>query len=353
MMGMSNAVILVKEHFMVLEEQQAWPWETRHWRFGNLELAAGSKAAGLVEHGSFADGTPLQTPLHVIIGPQEGPTLYVQAAVHGDEVNGIEVLRRVVTSITPEQLRGILLVVPVTNGPGMVQRQRRNPFDEEDMNRVWPGKQNGMASQQIAYSLYQQVIRHAHYVIDLHTANSNTLLHVVYGRGDEVSRKLAEVFALDILLEEEVNSELQQARFTGKLRNTLTAHGIPAITPELGGNNYFEEAHIALGVRGVMNVLKHLGMLAGEIVPPDRPQVTLAGSHLNRVYARYGGIWIAEVKGGDLVKQGDLLGSTYSLRTFEVVEQVFAPYDGFILGTTDLPMVNMGDGLVNLCPVRI
>lgn len=340
---------------MVHEGQQALPWQERRWHFGNLEVSAGStgsKAAGLIEHGSFADGTQLQTPLHVVVGAQEGPVLYVQAAVHGDEVNGIEVLRRVVTATQPATLRGILLVVPVTNGPGMVQRQRRNPFDVEDMNRVWPGKLNGMSSQQIAYSLYHQVIRHAQYVIDLHTANSNTLLHVVYGRNDDASRKLAEVFALDVLLEEEVNSELQQARFTGKLRNTLTALGIPAITPELGGNDYFEEEHIMLGARGVTNVMKHLGMLAGEVMPPDRPQITLSGSHLNRVYAREGGIWIGQVKGGDTVKQGDLLGSTYSLRTFEVVEQVFAPYDGFILGTADLPMVNMGDGLVNLCPVR-
>jgi predicted deacylase len=108
-----------------------------------------------LEHGSFADGTPLQSPLHVLIGAEAGPVLYVQAAVHGDEVNGVETVRRVVTSTDPEQMRGILLAVPIKNGPGFVHHQRRNPFDKEDMNRIWPGKADGMISQHMAYNFYQ------------------------------------------------------------------------------------------------------------------------------------------------------------------------------------------------------
>ncbi len=333
----------------IQENEQVW--RERTWTFGSVQIQAGQKRAGLIEQGSYADGTPLQTALHVIVGANAGPTLYVQAAVHGDEVNGIEVLRRVVTSIDAQQMRGILLVVPVTNSPGLVNRQRRNPLDKEDMNRVWPGKANGQASQQMAYYLYQQVIQHADYLIDLHTANSNTLLHVVYGHEDEASRKLAEVFALDILLEEEVNDELKQARFNGKLRNMFTAQGKAAITPELGGNNFFEEEHIVLGVRGVLNVLKHLGMLAGEPEFSAQPQITLRGSHLDGIYASQGGIWVAQVQGGSEVRQGALLGYIYALRTFEIVEQIYAPYNGYVLGTIDTPLVNVGDRVTTLCRV--
>ncbi|MBO0783407.1 MAG: succinylglutamate desuccinylase/aspartoacylase family protein [Ktedonobacteraceae bacterium] len=332
------------------ENQSSLPWQERSWNIGTAtNVRSGKRAVGLIEHGTYADGTPLQSPVHVLVGAQEGPVLYVQAAVHGNEVNGVEVLRRVASSLDPELMRGVLIVVPVANGPALLMRQRHNPFDKEDMNRVWPGKLGGMASQQMAYSLYQQAIHQAQYVVDLHTANSNTLLHVVYGRGDEASRKLAEVFGLEVLLEENVDDDLKQSRFLGKLRNTLTAQGVPAITPELGGSDHFEEDHIVLGVRGVLNVMKHLGMLQGAIEPPDRPQITLYGSHLDRVRASLGGIWVAQVKGGDQVKQGQLLGHVYAIRTFETVEQIFAPYDGYILGTSDLPIVNTGDNLVNLC----
>lgn len=325
-------------------------WQEREWSIGPLTaVRAGTRTIGLVEHGTYADGTSLQSPLHLLVGAYAGPILYVQAAVHGDEVNGIEVLRRIVRSLDPQHMSGILIVVPVTNGPGVFVRQRTNPFDREDMNRVWPGKLSGSASQQMAYNLYNQVICHAEYVIDLHTANSNTLLHVVYGNGDATSRTLAEIFGLDVLLEETVDENLKQSRFLGKLRNTLVAAGIPAITPELGGNLHFEEEHIVRGVRGVTNVMKHLGMLEGAIEPPDKPQITLYGSHLDKVRSHQGGVWIAQVRGGDQVQQDQALGSIYSIRTFEVIEEVIAPYDGYVLGISDLPIVNTGDNLVNLC----
>jgi uncharacterized protein len=331
-------------------ESKQLPWHERQWQIGTVGgLRAPGKATGFIEHGSSADGTSLQSAVHVLVGPQEGPVLYVQAAIHGDEVNGVEVLRRLLLELDPISLRGVLIVVPVANGPGFIHHRRRNGFDEEDMNRVWPGKEHGSMSQQIAFHLYHHAIRHADYVVDLHTASSNTLLHVVYAQGDERSRKLAEVFGIEVLLEEAIDDDLRRSRFTGKLRNVLTERGVPAITPELGGANCLEEEPIVRGVRGMTNVMKHLGMLNGEVVPPEQPHVTLRGSHLDEVWAQQGGIWIAQVKAGERVQQGQRLGSLYSVRTFETVEWVTAPYDGYILGLTDTPVINTGDGLVNIC----
>jgi predicted deacylase len=348
----TNDDIFLLEATLQQTDDKHLPWQEREWTIGTISgLRPGRRAVGVIEHGTYADGTPLQSPVHVLVGAEEGPVLYVQAAVHGNEVNGVEVLRRVVSGLNPEQMCGALIVVPVANGPGLLARQRHNSFDREDMNRVWPGKADGMISSQMAYNLYNQAIRHAQYVIDLHTANSHTLLHVVYGRGDEASRELAEVFGVGILLEENLNDNLKQSRFDGKLRNTLTARGVAAITPELGGNDHFEEGNIALGVRGIFNVMKHLGMLQGEIELPAQPQITLYGSHLDKVRAHQGGIWVAQIKGGDVVKQGQSLGFIYSIRTFEIVEQVAAPYDGYVLGTSDLPIVNTGDNLANICRI--
>ncbi len=325
-------------------------WQDREWNVGTLKgLRAGTKAAGLIEHGMYADGTQLQNAVHVLVGREEGPVLYIQAAIHGDELNGVEVLRQVVTGLDPHSMHGVLIVVPVANGPGFVMHQRRHPTDREDMNRVWPGKIDGSISQQTAYNLYNQAIRQAQYVVDLHTASSNTQLHVVYGHNDAASRALAEVFGLEILLEEEVDDTLRQFRFQGKLRNVLNERGIPAITPELGGDNRLEMENVELGVRGVTNVLKYLKMIPGEIVPPDRPQITLHGSHMDSVFAHQGGFWIRQVKGGDRVSKGQTLGHIYSLRTFEIVEVLTAPYNGHILGTTDSPTINLGDSVVTIC----
>ena len=334
------------------QAQSDLPWHARQWTAGSAVGRPGTKTVGIIEHGSTADGSVLQNAVHLVVGREEGPVLYIQAAVHGDEVNNVEVLRQVLGSLDPEQMRGVLMVIPVVNGPAFLARRRQNPIDREDMNRVWPGEKDGSTSSQMAYNLYQQAIRHAQYVIDLHTASSNYLLHVVYGAGDAASRKLAEVFGLEVLLEEEVDQKLKEARFQGKLRNVLNALSIPAITPELGGTNRIEPANVALGVRGVTNVMKHLGMLTGEVIPPERPQITLRGSHLDDVISTKGGFWISQVKVGDRVRRGDVLGHVYSLLTFEVAETIFAPYNGYILGGPDSPVINFGDDVANLCLIQ-
>ena len=328
------------------------PWREREWTAGSAVGRAGTKTVGMIEHGSTADGSVLRNAVHLVVGAQEGPVLYVQAAVHGDEVNNVEVLRQVLASLDPQRMRGVLIAIPVINGPAFLARRRQNPIDREDMNRVWPGEKDGSTSSQMAFHLYQEAIRQAHYVIDLHTASSNYVLHVVYGAGDAASRKLAEVFGLEVLLEEEVDQKLKQARFQGKLRNVLNALGIPAITPELGGTNRIEPANVALGVRGVTNVMKHLGMLTGEIALPNNPQITLKGSHLDDVITTQGGFWLPQVKAGDRVREGDILGHVYSLLTFEVSETVLAPYNGYVLGGPDSPVVNFGDDVANLCLIQ-
>ncbi len=322
-------------------------WAEKIWKAGTAEAKAGEKQFGLIEYGSSADGSVLASPVCLVIGREVGPRLYIQAAVHGNELNGIESLRRVLIELDPLRLRGALIVVPVVNSSGFVQDARRNQFDREDMNRVWPGKASGQASQQATLALYQEAVSQADYIIDLHTAGAGTLLHVVYGQGDPASRALAVAFGLEILLEEPVNDDWKQARFAGKLRNVAAAKGIPSITPELGGVSTFEESSIMAGVRGLHNVMKHLGMLEGEQEHPKQ-QITLIGSHLDQVRARQGGLFVTKVQPGDQVKEGQELGFTYSIRDFGIVETFRAPYAAIILSVTTRPVVNTGTGVVSL-----
>src|SRR5439155_23720391 len=135
------------------------------------------------------------------------------------------------------------------------------------------------------------------------------------------------------------------------LMNVLTDRGVPANTPELVGNDVFKEDHIVMGVRGVTNVMKYLGMLERDVVSPDRPQITLYGSHLDNVYANQGGIWVPQVQGGERVRTSQPLGVIYSLRTFEIIERPTAPYNGYVLGTSAVHIVNIGDSLTAICRV--
>jgi predicted deacylase len=320
-------------------------WHGSKWHFGSLRgIEPGTKAIGTVQYGTYADGTPLQTVIHVIIGKKAGPILYIQAGVHGNEANGVEVIRRVISPLTPDDICGIVIAVPVVNGSSIIFHQRRNPIDGEDVNRVWPGKVNGNISQRIASSLFEHVIRHTHYAIDLHTAFGKTLPYVIYGNEDATGRKLAEVFGLEILLEAPgvISSESKST-----LRYLLTSQGITTITPELGASDILEEDSVKLGVEGVTNVMKYLGMLEGKIVQSNRPQITLKDSQFVR--ANHGGIWVTQVNPGHKVHDAQVLGHIYSLVTFDIVERVTSPFEGYVLGTASMPIINAGDEVIKIC----
>jgi len=140
-------------------------------------------------------------------------------------------------------------------------------------------------------------------------------------------------------------------RAVGLIEHGSTADGAPLQTPVhlLVGAEVGPILYIQAAVHGVTNVMKHLGMLAGEIVPADRPQITLLGSHQDGVRATQGGFWQPKIQPGDTVKAGQIIGETYSIRTFEIVETQYAPAAGFVLGIADVPIVNIGDRVANIC----
>ncbi|MDP2871752.1 MAG: succinylglutamate desuccinylase/aspartoacylase family protein [Bacillota bacterium] len=303
----------------------------------------GEVARGVMPVGSFADGTPLEIPFILVNGAGDGPTVYVEAACHGSEINGLEVIRRLVTEeLDPAKLKGRFILVPVANVVAFTHRQGHTPFDNENMNRVWPGKAQGRMSERMAYALWENAIKQANYLIDLHTGNSTLVTHVVFMGGEQSSRELAEVFGVEVLLQEEKDPDWQGSRFAGKLRNSADGAGIPAICPELGGNSKFEKVRIEQGLRGVLNVAKHLGMIPGSPVLPKKQWVVSQG-HLTQVKVACGGAALFEVTGGDMVRTGDLICRVYSIRDFAVLEEVRAPMDGMIIMVAENPVLHTGD----------
>lgn len=315
-------------------------------RIGTAVARPGERAFGALQVGSLADGSEIEIPVVLINGARPGRRLYIQAAVHGTEVNPLESLRRVLIHLDPADVSGQIVAVPVANVIGFRMRDRRTAVDGEDMNRVWPGRPGGTLSERMAHAIYTQAVAGSDLLIDLHTGYSTMIPHTVFGEGDERSEELARSFGTEFLVMEERDEEWERAGFAGKLRNVAAADGIPAITPELGGFSKFEGSPIQAGVMGISNVLVRYGFIRGDVIGPSR-QIVIR-NHLTRLRATRGGVFVATVRPGQQVWETQELGFIYSPATFEVIETVRAPFDSIVVFHAENPVVNAGDTLVNL-----
>ncbi|WP_101294356.1 succinylglutamate desuccinylase/aspartoacylase family protein [Halegenticoccus soli] len=300
-------------------------------------------------------GVPVETTVHRYGGGRPGPTVYVQAAQHGREINGTEALRRLHDRLDGEALAGTLVAVPVADPLTFDRVSYTTPESLDsvnpNMNRVWPGDPDGTLHERMAARLWEYA-GDADAIVDLHTGSPEMLTHAVYLRGDERSRELAEAFGTELLLAEaageDADAEWAQRDFGGKLRVAATREGIPSITPELAHNKQLVEPAIETGVRGLLNVLRHLGMLPGEPeVPPAR---TIARNHLGRVTAADSGLFVpgdgAEL--GREVEAGDRLGRVYDPTTYETLQAVEVDRDGILYSVAREATVTVGRTLVGV-----
>jgi predicted deacylase len=311
-------------------------------------VVAGGIRRGVISAGNLASGTPIEVSYTIVCGPVRGPVLYVEAACHGSEINGLEVIKRLVTEeIDPGAVAGAIIFVPVTNVMAFDHRALETPFesyDNRNMNRVWPGKADAGTTERLARAIWDGLIVDADYVIDLHTGNSTLVPHVVYMAGRPESRGLAEAFGLEFLVQEEVNPLWKEKSFANKLRNAADDAGKPAICPELGGNLRFEEHNIRKGVQGVLNAARHLGMLPGKPVLPSAYTV-VQQAHLTAVRVSRGGALSLKIKPGERVSRGQVIAAVWSPRDFATLEEVLSPIDGVVLMLADNPIVHSGEFL--------
>lgn len=312
----------------------------------DLVVRRGEKLRGRLLAGRLADGSPIDIPVIVAHGREAGPVLYVQAACHGIEVNGIEVIRRLDQEIEPERLTGTILMVPVANVLGFNYRVRQTVFDLEDLNRVWPGKKTGRISERIAHLLFSEMVSRADYLLDLHTGSSTMVTHVRYFGEDPTCSALARVFGTRVVVDEPLDVNARALRFDGKLRNVALREGVCGITPELGGHSKFDQQAIRVGFAGVRNILIHLGMLRGTIeLPPEQTVLKLDTQPLT---ANWGGLFLSQVEPGERVRQGQTLGVIYNPQTFDILEEVLAPQEGMVLSFNENPVVHTGERLASL-----
>ncbi|WP_246998106.1 succinylglutamate desuccinylase/aspartoacylase family protein [Halosolutus gelatinilyticus] len=321
-------------------------------------MNSGSHTAESVTLARLPSGVELTTTVHIYRGPDDGPTLYLQAAQHGREINGTETLRRFHDRLPLNSLAGTIVAVPVAN-PLTFDRVSYTLPEEFDsinpnMNRVWPGDSTGSLHQRMAARLWAYVER-ADAVVDLHTGSPDMLPHVVYLEGDDRSRAIAEAFGTDLLLSEPADEDAPEAwhrrGFAGKLRVVAATEGIPSITPELAYNKQIVEEVVENGVAGLLDVCRHLGMLPGE--PSDR-EPTIARNHLGQVTAGESGLFRPKpsLDVGQFVPDGAKLGTVYDPTTYREVQTATADRDGLLYALTKEATVTAGDQLASVAEVR-
>ncbi|PSP77319.1 succinylglutamate desuccinylase [Halobacteriales archaeon QS_1_68_20] len=281
-------------------------------------------------------GVEVTTTVHTYDGGR-GPTVYVQAAQHGREINGTEVLRRVHGRLLDADLSGRVVTVPVADPLTFDRVSYTTPEQldsvNDNMNRVWPGDESGTLHERMAARLWAYV-RGADAVVDLHTGSPDMLTHVVFMEGDGDSRRLGEAFGTDLLLSEQAGddagAEWERRDFGGKLRVAAAREGVPSITPELAHNKQLVEEAVETGVTGLLNVLREEGILAGD--PTPNGETVLARNHLGRVTADDSGLFRADpdVSLGDDVTEGTRLGTLYDPTSYEVLQEAVADRNGIL-----------------------
>ncbi|MFC3957019.1 succinylglutamate desuccinylase/aspartoacylase family protein [Halovivax cerinus] len=306
---------------------------------------------------TLPSGVDVATTIHTYDGGTAGPTLYVQAAQHGREVNGTAVLKRFHDRLSGE-LAGRIVAVPVADPLTFDRVSYTTPevIDSvnPNMNRVWPGDENGSLHQRMAATLWEHV-ETADAIVDLHTGSPDMYPHVVYLEGSHESRALAEAFGTDLLLAEtageDAPDEWHRRGFAGKLRVVADREGIPAITPELAHSRQLQEDPIELGVEGLFAVCRTLGMLEGTVT--DREQ-TVARNHLGQVTASASGLFRPKpaLELGSVMPAGTALGTVYDPTTYETLQNVTTDRAGILYALTRDATVNAGDKLASVAIVR-
>ena len=287
--------------------------------------------------------TEITMPVRVLHGAKPGPTLFISAAVHGNEIVGVEMIRRLLKNVSAKRLAGTLLCIPVVNAYGFTAHSRYLP-DGRDLNRVFPGSERGSLAAQLANVFTQEILARSDYGIDLHSAgiNRENLPQIRYSPDNVRASALADVFGAPAI----IASPLRP----GSLRQSADETGCTMLLMESGEALRFDEYAIRIGVRGILRVMAHLEMGVRKQPVPAAPAVRSEGSRWVR--AEQGGIFRAMRNTGTMVLENEQIG--YISDPFgDHDTPVLAPLTGLIIGRSVMPVVNQGDALMHIARVRV
>jgi len=287
--------------------------------------------------------TFLSMPVHVIHGKKEGPCLFVSAAIHGDELNGVDIIRRLLEAKALRRLSGTLIAVPVVNVYGLIHQSRYLP-DRRDLNRSFPGSAAGSLAARVAHVFMEEIVRRCTHGIDLHTGaiHRTNLPQIRADLDDPETDRLARAFGVPVLL----NSTLRD----GSLREAATALGIRMLLYEAGEGLRFDEFCIRAGLAGVLNVMRELGMLSKQR-RQERETAPFVARSSAWIRASESGLLRTLVPLGARVQRGDILGFISDPST-GAQHPVAAQTRGVVIGRIQIPSVHEGEAVYHIARFR-
>jgi predicted deacylase len=310
---------------------------------GTTEIRPGMRQTVDLPVSVLSNHTPITLPVHVIHGASPGPVMFISAVVHGDEILGVEIVRRIVRHAALAEIAGTLLAVPIVNAFGLISHSRYMP-DRRDLNRSFPGSDHGSLASVVADLFMREVLLKSQYGIDLHTAalHRTNLPQIRIAPDEPELLQMAEAFGPPVVL----ISKLRE----GTLRQCAQDNGVRVLLFEGGEALRFDEAAIRTGVLGILRLMKWLGMISASTI--SRGRTPPAVSH-SSVWLRSpeGGILRSVRLPGEHVTPGEKIGEI-SDPLGDKSWPVIAADNGIIIGRTNLPIVNRGDALFHIARVK-
>ncbi len=291
--------------------------------------------------GSLPTGTPIKIPVYVFNGKEKGPTVLLQAGLHGDEINGVEICKRMLVNEYFINLKkGCVIVIPLLNVYGFIHFSRELP-DGKDVNRSYPGSKLGSLASRIAYHSTQDILPHIDFGIDFHTGGAmrNNYPQIRYTANNSKSEQLAKTFNAPFLFE----SGLIKKSF----RATADKMKIPTLVFEGGESMRFDEFAIHEGINGVLRVLADQQMIDSEILKNIPTNKTIKLTDRKWIRARKSGVFTPYIENGNHIEKGQVIGfitDAFGNRNLAIK----APFDGYVVCLNNHPLVSQGDALFHV-----
>lgn len=308
---------------IVIDGESVRPGETRYLELNVARLPS---------------GTPIDMPVHVIRSKEPGPIVLLSGGMHGDEVNGIEIVRKFLSKEFAEKLRcGSIVAMPIINVYGFINFSREVP-DGKDINRSFPGKEDGSLASMVAHMMTTHILPVVDFGIDFHTggASRTNYPQIRYEDGDKYAEKIAGAFHAPFTLNSNV--------IKGSFRETAKEMGKSVVVFEGGETLRIDPKTVEVGIDGIQRVLHHFGML-GKAPRPANSTLFFKESHWVR--AEVSGLFRHKKESGRKVREGQTIGYISS-PTNDYSVKVKSPYDGYIIGHNNFPLIHKGDALFHI-----
>lgn len=310
------------------------------FQIAGTEVPAGKRVQLQLPTSKLVSGTEVAVPLIVLHGRSDGPTVWVSAAIHGDELNGVEIIRQVLSEVNVRSVSGTLLAVPVVNVHGFNVGERALP-DGRDLNRSFPGSARGSMAARVANIMMKEVVSRCSVGIDLHTGSGDrvNLPQIRAGLDDPKTLELARVFGAPVTIDSRTRD--------GSLREVASSRGTVALLFEGGEANRFDPRSIEVGTAGVLRCLAHIGMIPPR---PSRQPRTLMARSPKWTRSPRSGVLHLEAGLGDRINQGDVVASLHD-PFGRRLGRIKARSGGMIVGLTHRALINQGEAVANIAEI--